>query len=400
MRARLIVCLSGSFMLAGCGTHVPALVSEQVLPIEALVANIDCEFQDAVRTQIYHRPGRQWLRTWQGQYTVTLKGNETGGVKISSSTSPILLPARSTLNLGLGGGGATTANRIAILKFNLDFATVRDGPRCEPPTAYAAHPLLKGRIGFEEWMDRALDGALAEQTIAAKTSDLASIGHSFEFSIELNANASPVFVIMPAPATTVTPTGTIDRLEDNIVEVSLGKAAAGTASQTKTTANYAKLQLEALQSLEKEIKELIDKIDANKKTLAEKDNKEFLQRADQLEKFNLPEATLQQLQPNANREFLAQRQSEAREFFSNAANTGRLADLRKIQAETTQAQQSLDTKKGQLLDTINHPASTTVVQRTVRTPAPLPADQNPNVAGTSLQLTLERLNNTLRVPAF
>jgi hypothetical protein len=109
---------------------------------------------------------------------------------------------------------------------------------------------------------------------------------------------------------------------------------------------------------------------------------------------------LQQLQPNANREFLAQRQSEAREFFSNAANTGRLADLRKIQAETTQAQQSLDTKKGQLLDTINHPASTTVVQRTVRTPAPLPADQNPNVAGTSLQLTLERLNNTLRVPAF
>lgn len=397
MRARCFLCLLGAFILAGCGTHVPELVSERVLPIEALVASIDCEFQDAVRTQIYHRPGRQWLRTWQGQYTVTLKGNETGGVKLASSTNPILLPRGSTLNLGVGGGGTTTANRIAILKFNLDFATVRDGPRCEPPPAYAAHPLLKGRIGFEEWMDRAFDGALAESTIAAKTSDLASIGHSFEFSIDLNANASPAFVIMPAPATTITPTGTIDRLEDNIVEVSLGKAAAGTASQTKTTPNYAKLQLEALQALEKEIKELSDKIGANKKTLAE--NNEFLQRADQMQKFSAPapDATIQELRPEARSELL-RRQSEAREFF--AANAERLTTLRRIQTETTQDQQSLDTKKGQVLDTINHPASTTVVQRTVRTPAPLPADQNPNVASTSLQLTLERLNNTLRVPAF
>jgi hypothetical protein len=396
MRARCFLCLLGAFILVGCGTHVPELVSKEVLPIEALVASIDCEFQDAVRTQIYHRPGRQWLRTWQGQYTVTLKGNETGGVKLASSTNPILLPRGSTLNLGVGGGGTTTANRIAILKFNLDFATVRDGPRCEPPPAYAAHPLLKGRIGFEDWMDRAFDGALSESTIAAKTSDLASIGHSFEFSIDLNANASPAFIIMPAPATTITPTGTIDRLEDNIVEVSLGKAAAGTASQTKTTANYAKLQLEALQALEKEIKDLLDKIGSNKKTLAE--NNEFLQRADQLQKFNVPDATIQEVQPNARPEFL-KKQSEAREFF-NTANTEKLATLRRIQSETNQAQQSLDAKKGQLLDTINHPASTTVVQRTVRSPTPLPADQNPNVASTSLQLTLERLNNTLRVPAF
>jgi hypothetical protein len=397
MRVRCFLWSFGTITLAGCGTHVPELVSERVLPIEALVASIDCEFQDAVRTQIYHRPGRQWLRTWQGQYTVTLKGNETGGVKLASSTNPILLPRGSTLNLGVGGGGTTTANRIAILKFNLDFATVRDGPRCEPPPAYAAHPLLKGRIGFEDWMDRAFDGALSESTIAAKTSDLASIGHSFEFSIDLNANASPAFVIMPAPATTITPTGTIDRLEDNIVEVSLGKAAAGTASQTKTTANYAKLQLEALQTLEKEIKDLSDKICGDKKTLAE--NKEVLQRADQLQKFTVPapEATIQGLRPEARSELLG-KQSEAREFF--AANADTLATLRRTQNETKQDEQSLSTKKGQMLDTINHPASTTVVQRTVRTPAPLPADQNPNVASTSLQLTLERLNNTLRVPAF
>src|ERR1019366_9338960 len=50
----------------------------------------------------------------QGTYTITLKGNETGVTKVASSTTPILLPRGSTLNLGAGGGATTTANRNAV----------------------------------------------------------------------------------------------------------------------------------------------------------------------------------------------------------------------------------------------------------------------------------------------
>jgi outer membrane lipopolysaccharide assembly protein LptE/RlpB len=56
--------------LGGCGTHLPDLVDKKILPLEDLVQDIDCEFQDAVREQIYLN-GRAWLKTWQGQYTIT-----------------------------------------------------------------------------------------------------------------------------------------------------------------------------------------------------------------------------------------------------------------------------------------------------------------------------------------
>src|SRR5690348_935746 len=118
MRAYVPAVAAGMCVLGGCGTHLPELVDRHVLPLEDLVASIDCEFKNAVRTQIYGH-GRHWLKTWQGQYTITLKGNETGGARLGASTGPIILSRRGSLGLGVGGGATTTANRTAILKYNL-----------------------------------------------------------------------------------------------------------------------------------------------------------------------------------------------------------------------------------------------------------------------------------------
>jgi len=395
MRAYAFACSFGAFTLAGCGTYLPELVDERILPLEDLVANIDCEFQDAVRTQIYDRH-RTWLKTWQGQYTITLKGNEIGGAKLASSITPIIISRHSSLNLGVGGGATTTANRTALLKFNLDFATVKNGPPCEPPVPVSGHPLLAGKIGFEQWMNRAFDGALADDTIRAKTSSIASVGHTFEFSIDLNANASSAFTIVPAPVATVTPTGTIDRLEDNIVDVSLGKTPAATESVTKTLAQYSKAQIDAINELKKAIQDLASRIDKNNKTLAE--NKEFMTLGNDLKAFSVPEATMKQLFPEANQEFLTQKQRDARRFFSDPTVEARLQSLNNLASTVKEDQRTLDAKSAQLLDTINHPASQAIVQKQVRATSTLSPDQNPNVANTQLQLTFERLNNSLRIP--
>lgn len=244
-------------------------------------------------------------------------------------------------------------------------------------------------------MNRAFDGALADNSIGGKPSDISSVGHTFEFSVDLTANASPTFSIVPTPVTAITPTGSIDRLEDNIVDVSLGKATSGTDTATKTTAQYAKAQIDAINELKKAIDELTAKINRGNQTLAE--NKDFIAQGNELKSFNVPEATIKELFPESNPEILSQKQRDARRFFTDPTVEQRLQTFNSLAATVKEDQRTLDAKKGQLLDTINRPASQTVVQRQVRAASPLTTDQNPNVTNTQLQLTLERLNNTIRV---
>ncbi|MCP1829114.1 hypothetical protein J2R76_005814 [Bradyrhizobium sp. USDA 4532] len=361
------------------------------MPLEMLVANIDCEFKDAVRYQIY-RKGHTWLKTWQGQYTVTLKGNETGGAKLASTTTPIIISSRAGLNFGAGGGLTTTANRTAILKFNLDFSSVKDGPYCVPPVPVSGHPMLAGKIGFEEWMDRAFAGVLSDPTIQAKTSSIASLGHTFEFSLDLNANASPVFTIVPAPTTTLTPTATIDRLEDNIVDVSLGKAAGATDTVSKTTAKYDAEQLKVLAEIRDAIKDLTGKVKDGEETLAK--GAPLLAQAKEAERLTQP--NIMSTVPEDQKSLMETKRSEAFKFLSD--NSAKIQELQDLDATVKTQRRDLVTAKGQLIDTLNHPTEQTTTKRTVQATSPLSPDQNPNVTNTQLQLTFERLNNNLRVP--
>lgn len=110
--------------LTGCGTYLPRLTSDQALPLDALIAKINCEFQVAVWTQ-RHLKGRAFFAGWQGQYGITLKSNETGSAKSLNNTFPFV-PAKSVAGTGIiGGGESTTANRTAIMKFSLAFDDVK-----------------------------------------------------------------------------------------------------------------------------------------------------------------------------------------------------------------------------------------------------------------------------------
>jgi hypothetical protein len=256
--------------------------------------------------------------------------------------------------------------------------------------------MLAGKIGFEQWMNRAFAGALSDPTIGAKTSSIASIGHTFEFSLDVNGNASPVFTIVPAPIVTLTPTGTIDRLEDNIVDVSLGKAASATDTVSKTTAKYNADQLKAIEDLTAAINKLTEQLDKDHKTLAA--NKDFIAQGKELQSFLLPEFTIKERFPQANQELLTEKRADAQRFFRDPTVEPKLQEFLTLEKTVNDNQKALTAAKGQLLDTINHPAEQTTTRREVRATSPLSPDLNPNVTNTQLQLTFERLNNSLRTP--
>ena len=165
--------------LTGCGTHLPELTSHETLPLEVLVAKIDCEFQEAVWTQ-KHDLKRSFLKGWQGQYTVTLKSNETGSAKALTNTFPFLPSKKLTINATAGGGETTTANRTALMKFNLAFDDVKQAPLCARVQTSSLHPFVTGRIGFQEWMDKAFDAADVGGNLQLnKPQRVSSLGHTF-----------------------------------------------------------------------------------------------------------------------------------------------------------------------------------------------------------------------------
>jgi hypothetical protein len=124
---RKLVFLSSSIWLSGCGTYLPELTSSEILPLKALIGKIDCEFQFAVWTQ-RHDKKRMFLKGWQGQYAVTLKSNETGSSKATTNSFPFLSSKKLQVNAIVGGGTTTTANRTALMKFNLAFDSVKQEP--------------------------------------------------------------------------------------------------------------------------------------------------------------------------------------------------------------------------------------------------------------------------------
>ncbi len=209
MKRWAILSLTGA--LTGCGTYLPQLTSHEILPLEVLIANIDCEFQMAVWTQ-KHLKGRVFLAGWQGVYGVTLKSNEAGSTRALSNTFPFLPAKNLAINGTIGAGETTTANRTALMKFNLAFDDVKHEPLCAKVQTNSLHPFITGHIGFEEWMDKAFEAAeVGGELQLQRPQRISSLGHTFEFSIDVNANAGAGFVIGPAPTVGINPAATIDR---------------------------------------------------------------------------------------------------------------------------------------------------------------------------------------------
>ncbi|MGM4962990.1 hypothetical protein AB7714_05750 [Tardiphaga sp. 1201_B9_N1_1] len=363
---RKIIALAVAGVSSGCGTHLPELATKSDLPMKVLVAKIDCEFQEAVWYQLHER-GRD-LITWQAAYTLTLKGNEIGSLKALTNTFPFTLSKLTSMNLGVGGGLTTTANRTAILKFNINFRDLKNRPVC----AYAAtgHPFLSGGIGLHDWLDDALSG------FDQSANKVTSVGHTFQFTVGASGSISPGFVIGPTPTIGLNPSASQERVEDNSVDVVLSKAVPVTETVAQVIARTSAAQIAEMEKIRQEIEDLRKKNEETDKKIGENKAGETLS-SRQL-KFNLPNINSLRVDPDAG--VTPQSKEELRFLVETQKNND--AELKKKTDKLTFLQ--------------NHPdVTTTTVNR--RAGIYYSADQNPNILATQQQLTLERLNNTLRL---
>jgi hypothetical protein len=237
--------------LSGCGTQLPDLVSPHILPLDHLVRAIRCELDEAVREQVADRR-KTFFRTWQGTYTITLKGNETGSLAADGNKFPFDL-ARSAVVISAGANVKTSANRTAVMSFVLNVGDVLNSPPCAPDVAVAGHPFLRGRIGFGEWMRYALDAGLSDVTIGRHPEKLRSIGHTFQFVITAGAGISGEFTIVPKPIT-LNPALAVTREEDNSVQVALAapEPAEGAEVVSKVTSPSQRREIARLQEQRRE----------------------------------------------------------------------------------------------------------------------------------------------------
>jgi|GEM_PF-7068107 len=360
--------------LASCGTYLPELTSHEALPLEALIAKIDCEFQVAVWRQKYLK-NRTFLAGWQGQYTVTLKSNEVGSAKALTNTFPFLPSKKLAINANIGGGETTTANRTALMKFNLAFDSVKQEPVCARVPTNSLHPFITGRIGFEEWMNRAFDSAETGGNLQFhQPQRIASLGHTFEFSIDVNANAGAGFVIAPAPTININPAFTVDRLDDGIVDVVIAKAAVDPLPALIT--GLTKEDYKLIAELEKLIEKLQGRIKERTTTL---NNAPLANRLTTMDSI-----TIQKLLPNDEQQLKA--------FDLNSVQAEQLKALSALRDANKADEQEILSYKKQIADI---PRKVTAVTTKYHVLSP---DRNPEIANTFQQLTLERLNNNLRVP--
>ncbi len=368
--------LSLTTVLTGCGTYLPSLTSREILPLEVLIAKIDCEFQVAVWKQ-RHLKGRTFLAGWQGVYGVTIKSNETGSTKSLGNVFPFLPAKNLAINGSVGAGETTTANRTGLMKFSLAFDDVKKEPVCARVQTGSLHPFITGRIGFEEWMDRVFEAAeIGGELQLNRPQRISSIGHTFEFSIDVNANAGAGFVIGPPPTIGINAAATIDRLDDGIVDVVIAKPAIDPLPGLITTLTNEERELIA------ELKKLIEKkqkgIDSRLSELNAPANRSLTSRLSTLDKM-----TIQRLSPND--------EGQQREFGLDRQQLAKLQALKSLQDENQTDEQAIKDLRKEIAGV--KPTQVSIVTK----PHILPPERNTEIIYTTQQLTLERLNNNLRV---
>jgi hypothetical protein len=241
-------------------------------------------------------------------------------------------------------------------------------PVCNIPRTESGHPIFTGDIGVGEWLERALRGT------ENRVSSVSSLGHTFQFTIDVSGSVSPSFVIGPAPAIGLNPVGTVDRLEDNSIDVVLAKAAVVTESVAQVIARTSAAQIAELKKLREEIEKL------------ERDN---AANEDKISQNEAGRVMLQQQIP------LTEKGITDLPNIPNLSPTVRNT-LKDLLAARRDNANSLKEKNRRLSFVESHPdVTTTTVDRSRA--VILPADQNPNIVSTQQLLTLERLNNTLRL---
>ena len=272
------------------------------------------------------------------------------------------------MNLGVGGGVTATANRTAILGFSLNFSDIKQRPVC----AYAAtgHPFLTGSIGLHDWLDDALSG------FDKSAKKVTRIGHTFQFIVDASGSISPGFVIGPAPTIGLNPSGSQERIEDNSVDVALSRAVPVTETVAQVIARTSADQIAQMEKIRQEIEKLQKEKEETAKQIA--DNKAQKALSSRRLKLDLP--NIMNLPIDHDEGVTQQSKDELHSLVETQENNE--VKLRRATARLTLLQDNREIK-------------TTTINR--RSGAYYSAEQNPNLLATQQQLTLERLNNALRI---
>jgi hypothetical protein len=391
-----------ALLLGGCASGRPDLIDERFLPVGLLITNINCELYRAVSDQI-DKKGNNWLKDWQGAYTITLKANETGALKLSGTSFPVPFPPTVLLNFGVEGSYSRTANRTATYEFNIDFADLRRED-CSSEQIANSHPFLSGQIGFADWLDRAARAFRRSGAAKAGPDTLTSIGHTFEFQVKTSGGISPSFVISPllSEKVTIGPSLTLDRDDDHIVEVAFAKKAAPPPRSITLV----------IPKLTPEQKDTLDKLTQSKARaqaqaaqqrafLSSPQAQRVLALQNQLETSSSrlqalqTGKTLEGIQPDGGpspeeRNLAAQIQSLS-QTLSAAETRAALDAANRARSELRSAEDRAQRLDDEIATIKARPLGQQISQREVSQPqAFVPANQNPAVTGTLLRLLFER----------
>ena len=398
VRFNHLIKLATFLTLGGCATGKPTLIDEQYLPLNLMIRKINCELYTAVDYQI-NIMRRMWLLDWQAAYTITLKANETGALKLSSATFPIALSPVNLLNLGANANLSRQTNRTAIMKFNVNLRNVRKSSVCEDAQAVGPHPFVSGDIGFSEWLDEVIKANDEGASKASQTDRLSSVGHTFQFVVDVSAGLTPAFTIKASAGTIgLSPLASGERMEDHAVDVVIGRIDKPAPQTVKT------VTVSLSDAQKKQLAKLLDDRQGqlgDKKRLegAVTSNKILQNRVDEIVRTR--EAGGGSVQENVELRSNIEALDRFKRTYNLPQNESARVLIRKIERE------SLLTVKAQIRgidDQIAKINRSPEDQRTVITTspsgtAPSVASQNPNITSTELQLTLERtlgnLNNSI-----
>jgi hypothetical protein len=260
------------------------------------------------------------------------------------------------------------------MKFNLAFDDVKGPPVCAKVQTKTLHPFIRGRIGFEEWMTKALNAAEAGGDMQLHhPQKISSLGHTFEFIVDVNANAGAGFIIAPAPTIGINPAFTVDRVDDGVVDVVIAKPAVDPLPEVIMA--LTKQERELAEQLKKLIAQKDEDIKKRKAELQSPANQELLAKVP-----SLGTMSIESIRPGD--------EGQQKEFHLTAEQLRTVRRLKSLEDANRADQQKID----DYLNKIPKPVPEIRIA-----PRVLPPDRNPEISSVSTQLTLERLNNSLRV---
>lgn len=246
---------------------MPDLPSDADLPIALVVKSIQCEMRDAVQ-RLTKNGQHRWILDWEAAYVITINVTQAqiGGV---TAGVPYLTPDTLTA-FGLTLGSTRTQKRVAKLTFTPLVKDV-ESYRCASQRLEGQHPFVSGKIGFSDWLYRAVNGVDPghnQDEYTPKSGVPINIGHTFQFSIDFGGGIAPVISILPAGGASVTPSFNANRTDENILDVTFAAPKIGTFTKkervpytTEKNVSLSPADKTKLEELRKSKKILSSKID-------------------------------------------------------------------------------------------------------------------------------------------